>query len=484
MSVLVVGLSHKSASLPVLERAVVSGDTLSKLIRDVSQAPNVGGTFVVSTCNRVEVYAEVDKFHGGVSSICDLLARHSGIPLSELTPNLYVHYEDRAVQHLLAVACGLESMVVGESQILGQVRQALSVAREQGTLSRGLGELGALALRTARRAHAETRIDQAGANLVSIGIAAAHGRLATGAATAQASADAGPVPAGDPARPLAGLRVLVVGAGSMSSLAATTAARMGAAHIVVANRTADRAGRLAASVGGTVADLADLAEPIAQADLVISCTGAAGVVIGADLVTQALARRDQPARPLVLLDLAMPRDVDPAVAGLPGVQLVGLDTLGDQPAGSGATELAGLATRAADVDEVRAIVAEEFAARVSAVHAARVAPTVVALRTKAAKVVDAELARLAGRLPADHRTLDEVERAMRRVVDKLLHAPTVRVKELAGSPGGDAYEDALRVLFDLDPAVVAAVTLANTDPGAAGSKPDSASGTARTQEDT
>ena len=246
MSVLVVGLSHKSASLPVLERAVVSGDTLSKLIRDVSQAPNVGGTFVVSTCNRVEVYAEVDKFHGGVSSICDLLARHSGIPLSELTPNLYVHYEDRAVQHLLAVACGLESMVVGESQILGQVRQALSVAREQGTLSRGLGELGTLALRTAKRAHAETGIDQAGANLVSIGIAVAHGRLTMGPAAAQAQAGAGQVPAADPSRPLAGLRVLVVGAGSMSSLAATTAARMGAAHIVVANRTADRAGRLAA----------------------------------------------------------------------------------------------------------------------------------------------------------------------------------------------------------------------------------------------
>jgi glutamyl-tRNA reductase len=481
MSVLVVGLSHKSASLPVLEQAVVSGDTLSKLIRDVSQAPNVGGTFVVSTCNRVEVYAEVDKFHGGVSSICDLLARHSGIPLSELTPNLYVHYEDRAVQHLLAVACGLESMVVGESQILGQVRQALSVAREHGTLSRGLGELGTLALRTARRAHAETRIDQAGANLVSVGIAIAHGRLATGLAAVQGHAETGQACAADPSPPLTGLRVLVVGAGSMSSLAATTAARMGAAHIVVANRTADRAGRLAAAVGGTVASLADLAGPIAQADLVISCTGAAGVVIGVDLVTQALARRSQPGRPLVLLDLAMPRDVDPAVAGLPGIQLVGLDTLGDRPAGE--PELADLATRNADVDEVRAIVAEEFAARVSAVHAARVAPTVVALRTKAAKVVDTELARLAGRLPADHRTLDEVERAMRRVVDKLLHAPTVRVKELAGSPGGDAYEDALRVLFDLDPAVVAAVTLADTDPSAS-TKPDSASGTARTQEDT
>jgi glutamyl-tRNA reductase len=458
MSVLVVGLSHKSASLPVLERAVVSGDTLSKLIRDVSQAPNVGGTFVVSTCNRVEIYAEVDKFHGGVSSICDLLARHSGIPLGELTPNLYVHYEDRAVQHLLAVACGLESMVVGESQILGQVRRALSVAREHGTLSRGLGELGTLALRTAKRAHAETGIDQAGANLVSIGIAVARARLA--------AAETGPA---DPSRPLAGLRVLVVGAGSMSSLAATTAARLGAEHIVVANRTPDRAARLAAAVGGSPADLSDLTGPVGQADLVISCTGAAGVVIGADLVAGALARRGQPGRPLVLLDLAMPRDVDPAVAALPGADVIGLDTLGNRPAGAGeAPELAALATRDADVEAVRVIVAQEFAARVSAVHAARVAPTVVALRAKAAQVVDAELARLAGRLPADHRTLAEVERAMRRVVDKLLHAPTVRVKELAGSPGGDAYEDALRVLFDLDPAVVAAVTQADTSgPGLA-----------------
>jgi len=445
MSVLVVGLSHKSAPLGILERAVVSGDSLAKLLRDVSQAPNVAGAFIVSTCNRAEVYAEVDKFHAGVSVICDLLARHSGIPHSELTPHLYVHYEDRTVQHLLAVTCGLESMVVGESQILGQVRQALAVAREQGTLSRGLGELGALALRTAKRAHTETRIDQAGANLVSVGITAARRRLGD------------PQDAGQPGG-LRGRRVLVVGAGSMSSLAATTAARMGAEHIVVANRSADRAGRLAATVAGSTADLASLAGPLAAADLVISCTGAAGVVITADLVSRALRQRP-PGRPLVLLDLALPRDVDPAVASLPGVSVVGLDRLG----GASEPQLAGMASREQDVAAVRAIVAEEFATRASAVQAARVAPTVVALRSKAAGVVDAELARLAGRLqPADHRTLSEVERAMRRVVDKLLHAPTVRVKELAGSPGGDSYEDALRVLFDLDPAVVAAVTVADT----------------------
>ena len=446
MSVLVVGLSHKSASLSILERAVVSGDDLGKLLRDLSQAPSVAGAFVVSTCNRAEVYAEVDKFHGGVSSITDLLARHSGIPLSELTPHLYVHYEDRAVQHLLAVACGLDSMVVGESQILGQVRQALGTAREHRTLSRGLGEVGALALRTGKRAHTETRIDQAGGNLVSVGIAAALERL------------------GQPPGSLAGRTVLVVGAGSMSSLAATTAARLGAAHIVVANRTSDRAGKLAAAVAGSTADLADLAGPLAGADLVISCTGATGVVISAGLVADALRLRDAgtsgaaddaPGRPLVLLDLALPRDVHPDVGELPGVHVVGLDSLGE-----GGENRA--VTRESDIAAVRSIVVEEFAGRVSAMHAARVAPTVVALRAKAATVVDAELARLEGRLrTADHGMLNEVERAMRRVVDKLLHGPTVRVKELAGSPGGDSYEDALRVLFDLDPAVVNAVTVAD-----------------------
>src|SRR6185312_5597156 len=272
----------------------------------------------------------------------------------------------------------------------------------QGTLSRGLGELGALALRTAKRAHTETRIDQAGANLVSVGITAARRRLGD------------PPDAGQPGG-LRGRRVLVVGAGSMSSLAATTAARMGAEHIVVANRSADRAGRLAATVAGSTADLASLAGPLAAADLVISCTGAAGVVITADLVSRALRQRP-PGRPLVLLDLALPRDVDPAVASLPGVSVVGLDRLG----GASEPQLAGMASREQDVAAVRAIVAEEFATRASAVQAARVAPTVVALRAKAAGVVDAELARLAGRLqPADHRTLSEVERAMRRVVDKL-----------------------------------------------------------------
>jgi glutamyl-tRNA reductase len=475
MSVLVVGLSHRSAPVTVLERAAVSGDALAKLLHDVAAAEPVAATFVVSTCNRVEVYADVDKFHPGVSAICELLARHSAMGAGELTPYLYVHYEDRAVQHLLCVACGLDSMVVGERQIVGQVRQALAFAREQGTLGRTLDGLGSLALRTARRVHAETGIDRAGASLVSVGIELAAGRLrGSGGGTAGGSsgtaAPGTPVGPGTPAGPgtaaasLHGLRVLVVGAGSMSSLAAATAARLGAARIVIANRTPERARRLAASVAGSCAGLRDLESEMARADLVISCTGAAGLVIGAGTVARALSRRGPagsgPARPLVLLDLALPRDVDPAAAGLAGVSLLDLESL--QDAG---TALA--ARHAESVAAARAIVAEELAAQSSARHAARVAPTVVALRAKAAEVVEAELARLGSKLgDLDGRARTEIARAMHRVVDKLLHAPTVRVKELAGSPGGDSYETALRVLFDLDPATVEAVTRADPPSGA------------------
>ena len=160
MSVLVVGLSHKSAPVSTLERAAVSGDTLGKLLHDVARLPDIAETFVISTCNRVEVYAEVGRFHGGVAGVCDLLSRYSGIPAAELTSSLYVHYEDRAIQHLLAVSSGLESMVVGEDQILGQVRAALKAAGDYGTLGRSLRDLGRVALRTGKRARAETGIDR------------------------------------------------------------------------------------------------------------------------------------------------------------------------------------------------------------------------------------------------------------------------------------------------------------------------------------
>jgi glutamyl-tRNA reductase len=466
MSILVVGLSHKSAPVATLEKAVLAGDARIKLLRDVLHADDVAGSMVVSTCNRVEIYADVAKFHSAVAAVCELLARHSGVLLSELTPHLYVHYEDRAVQHLLAVTCGLDSMVVGESQILGQVRQALALAREHGTVDRALSELGALALRTGKRAHAETGLDRAGANLLSVGLTAAAGHLG-GPPAVRRSAPGHPVspesgsPAATPADlTLAGRSVLVVGAGSMSSLAAAGAARAGAASIVVANRTRTHARQLAATVSGVSADFADLPGLIAAADLVISCTGAPGSVITAAMVSAALEQRDRGAG-LVLLDLALPRDVEAGTAELPGVSVIDLErlALGED----GGQALAG----DADVAAVRAILADEFASYVSAGRAATVAPTVVALREKAAQVVAAELARLDGRLDGlDERARQEIARSMRRVTDKLLHAPTVRVKELAGVPGAESYEAALRVLFDLDPDAVQAV--ARADAGLAG----------------
>ena len=233
MSVLVVGLSHRSAPVDLLERVVLPAEAVTKLLADVLASDHATEAFVLSTCNRVEVYAEVDKFHGGLAQASELLARRAGIDLDELTPHLYVHYEDRAVSHLFSVACGLDSMVVGESQVLGQVRVALRTAQDAGAAGRQLGGLAQQALRVGKRARTETGIDRAGRSLVTAGLEVA----------------------GQVLGPLDGTEVLVVGAGAMSALAATVVAQGGAARVVVANRTLERAERVAAAVGGEAVPL-------------------------------------------------------------------------------------------------------------------------------------------------------------------------------------------------------------------------------------
>jgi glutamyl-tRNA reductase len=429
MTVLVVGLSHSSAPVAVLERAVLGAEAQAKLLRDMQLSDHVAGSLVLSTCNRVEVYAEVDRFHGGLTAICELLARHSGLSLAELTSAAYVHYDDRAVAHLLSVTCGLESMVVGESQILGQVRAATRLAARHDALGPELSGVARLALRTGKRAHAETGIDAAGASLVTLGLDLAAERLGRSPG------------AGDQ---LAGLGFLVVGAGSMSALAVATASRRGANRIVVANRTRAHADRLAGRYQATATGLGELSAAIAAADVVITCTGAPGYVITDEM----LAARD--GRRLVLLDLALPRDVQPSVGRAAGISLIDLETLGAAAENGFAAE--------SEVAAVRRIVAAELGEFGRAGRAASVAPTVVALRAKAASVVDAELTRLEQRLgDMDERAKREIAQAMGRIADKLLHAPTVRVKELASAPGGDAYAAALRMLFGLDPEAVDSV---------------------------
>ncbi|OWA09408.1 glutamyl-tRNA reductase [Streptomyces sp. CS113] len=567
MSLLVVGLSHRSAPVSVLERASLNANAQLKLLQDTVAAEPAAEAAVLATCNRIELYADVDKFHAGVAELSTLLAQHSGVGLEELTPYLYVHYEDRAVHHLFSVACGLDSMVVGEGQILGQIKDSLARAQDLHTAGRLLNDLFQQALRVGKRAHSETGIDRAGQSLVTFGLE----QLSAGADVQQWAR---------------GKKALVIGAGSMSSLAAATLARAGVAEIVVANRTFERAERLARILSeGDDTDVLARAVPmdsvpgeLTRADVAVSCTGATGLVLTADAVVAsvegrtgapavedtavreaavreaaateaaetplpgagsaaeencpldlssvssvpsgfsvmgeaavagldaatleqhgawaaggtavdrtreagrsgpeadaeligALAatatrvgriperRRPEPVvevpRPepvLFLLDLAMPRDVDAAVHRLAGVRLVDIESLADASAD---------APMAADVDMVRRIVADEVTAFGAAQRAAHITPTVVALRSMAADVVAGEIARLEGRLPGlDDKHRAEITQTVKRVVDKLLHAPTVRVKQLAAEPGGAGYADALRTLFDLDQETVASVSRA------------------------
>jgi glutamyl-tRNA reductase len=424
MSLLAIGLSHRSTPVELLERVVIDPEAIGKLLTDLVESEHVDEALVLATCNRLEIHAEVSKFHGGVQDISERLSAHTGVDLDTLTEHLYVHYEDRAVQHLFAVAAGLDSMVIGEQQILGQLRVAVNLARAERSLGRSLGAVADNALRVGKRAHSETDIDRAGRSLVSVGVDLAD-RAVGG---------------------LTGKRAVVVGAGAMSALAATELRSRGVGSLAIVNRTPERAERLAAQVGAQAHGMSALREVARAADVVISCTGAVGSVVGVD------ALADHSADAVFVLDLALPRDVAPAVASLPGVTVADLDSLG------AVLEAAAIE---ADVEAVRRIVTDEVGSYLAKQRADRVAPTVVALRERAQQVVDAELARLLARLPdADEPLIRELRSTVERVVDKLLHAPTVRVKELAEAPGGDSYADALRELFALDPAATEAVARA------------------------
>lgn len=426
VSVLVVGISHRTAPVSVLEKVALDDHHVPKLVHAVNEIEHVGEATVLSTCNRCEIYAEVDRFHGSVEAISTLLCERAGLKPDELLAHVYVHYDDAAISHLFSVASGLDSMVIGESQILGQAREALRVGQELGTIGPALNLLFQQALRVGKRAHAETDIDRAAPSLVTASLAVAEEHVG----------------------PLAGARALVIGAGAMGGLAAATLRRAGVGELHIANRSAAAAQRLADQYEGRVVALEDAAAVVADVDLVISCTGSTGLVLSAAGVAEARAAAT---KPLAVLDLALPHDVEPTVADLPGVKLVGLATLADQLR-TGAAELVG-------EESVQSIVDEELRAFLAARRAASVTPTVVALRTMATGVVESELERLFTRLgDLEESARDEIVQAVQRVADKLLHQPTVRVRELADSAEAVSYTAALAELFSLDPEAVQAVT--------------------------
>ena len=429
MSVLVVGISHKTAPVALLERVALDSDGVNKLLGDVIACEHVTEATVIATCNRVEIYADVDRFHGSVEELSRLLVERSGETTEAMLPHLYVHYDDGAVSHLFHVAAGLDSLALGEGQILGQTRDALRRGQEQGTVGPALNVLFQQALRVGKRSRAETDIDQAAPSLVSAALARVEG----------------------PIGGVAGKRVLVLGAGSMAGLATSTVSRLGAGEITVVNRTATNASRLAREYSARAVPLTDLPAELGRADLVVACTGASGLLVTEHAVRDARQAAGDD-RPLAVIDLALPHDVEPAVGDLPGVTLVSLTDLVDQLRDSDAGQ---------EVDGVRAIVGQEVTAFLAARRQEGVTPTVVALRTMATAVVEAEMERLAARLPdLDEDSRAEVLQSVRRVADKLLHQPTVRVKELANETGAVSYAATLAELFSLDPEAVDAVTRA------------------------
>jgi glutamyl-tRNA reductase len=431
MSVLLFGVSHRSAPVSVLEQLSTDEADQAKIVDAVLQSSLVTEAMVLSTCNRVEVYAVVEAFHGGLSVIGQVLAEHSGMSLGDLTKYAYVRYAEAAVEHLFAVASGLDSAVVGEQQVLGQVRRAYAAAEANHAVGRILHELAQRALSVGKRVHAETGIDAAGASVVSVALGIAGAKL----------------------EGLAGRTAVIIGAGAMGALSAKHLVRAGVGRLHVVNRSLPRARRLAHNLrdSGVAADahaLDHIATVLADADMVVSCTGAVRPVVSLADAHRGLTGRPEQ-RQLVICDLGMPRDVDPAVAGLPGVFVIDMDRVQREPSARAA---------AADTEAARQIIAKEVASYLTGQRMAEVTPTVTALRQRASDVVEAELLRLEHRLPAlDGAQRDEVARTVRRVVDKLLHAPTVRVKQLASAPGGDSYAEALRELFELDPQAVDAV---------------------------
>jgi len=427
VSLVILGLSHHTASVPLLEAMSLGVAEREQLANDLVRRENLTEALVVSTCNRTEVYAESGTFHGAVTDITEALTAVTGLDHEELREHLYVHYEDRAIAHAFTVACGLDSMAVGEAQILGQMRTALREGQRAGHAGPALNGLFQQALRVGKRAHTETDIDSVSVSLVETGLARAERELGS----------------------LSGLSVLIVGAGSMSSLTATTAVRHGVESLVIVNRTEAKAQRLAERTGATARPLAELQLALASADVVVSCTGSTGVVV--DLASAGDAQVARGGRPQVYLDLALPHDVAPEVDSLSGVTVVGLAALGE--------ELSGGQTPS-QVREVADLVIAEVAAYLTSRAADTVAPTVAALRSRAAEVVAGELSRLDQRLPElDEQSRAEVQLAVHRIVEKLLHTPTMRVKELAVGGRGDGYAQALRELFDLGPGEAATTSV-------------------------
>ncbi|MEM9607662.1 MAG: glutamyl-tRNA reductase [Actinomycetota bacterium] len=419
MSFVLIGLSHRSAPLDVLERCSIAPDDRPKLLSAITSCHNVSEAVVVSSCHRSEVYVNAETFHGAYSELFRVLGDLSGLPPERLTDHLVVAHDDDAVRHLFSVAAGLDSAVLGEHEILGQVRTSWDTARTEGASGSLTNLVFRHALTAGKRARTETDIARGTASISSAAVDMAADHLGG----------------------LDGRSVLVLGAGEMGEGMVVALADAGVSGILIANRTAERGEALAHRVGGRAISLSELGDALPAVDVLLTSTGATSMLLEHAELEPAVRRRD--GRPLLVVDIAVPRDVDPAVGELPGVTLLDMDDLHRFAE-------TGRRGREAEVGRVREIVEDEVANLAAVRSAQEVAPLITEVRGRAEAVRVAELARFERRLAElGDAERDAVEALTRGLIAKLLHEPTVRLKEAAGSPKGARLADAMRDLYGL-----------------------------------
>jgi glutamyl-tRNA reductase len=418
MSIVVIGVNHRTGPLSLLERVSVAPADLPKAITGLVSRMNVREAVVLSTCNRTEVYAVAERFHGAYADIRDFFCEVGNLDPDELHPHLYSQHDAAAIAHLFEVAAGLDSAVLGETEILGQVRGAWELAQAEGGAKATLNLLFRHALETGKRARNETAISRSTASVSSAAVDMVGEHLGS----------------------LVGRRVLVVGAGDMGEGVAVALVGAGATDITVVNRTHERAVVLAQRVGGSVAPYADLGRVLAETDVLLTCSRAGTIVVDAALVS---ASRGQTSSPLLVVDIAVPRNVHAEVGELELVTLLDLDDLRDWAD-------KGIESRRHEADHVRAIVHDEVERFEMEVTARQAAPLVSSLHDRAERIRVAEFERFSSKLAAlEPGERAAVEALSRGIVAKLLHQPSVRLKDDAGTPQGERNAAAVRDLFDL-----------------------------------
>jgi glutamyl-tRNA reductase len=419
MSLVVVGLNHRTVPVGLLERMAVAPDELKKALDALARAEHLAEVVLLSTCNRTEVYAHATQFHPAMQEVGDFLADTSGVAPEDFADLLYAYHDDAAVAHLFSVAAGLDSMIIGEGEILGQVREAWRIAEHEGTSGPLLSRTFRHAVEVGKRARSETAISRHAVSVSSAAVALANERLGS----------------------LDDRRVLLVGAGSMGEGMALALVGAGVRELVVANRTPDRAEQLAQRVGGRAIGLDEIGDALVACDVLLASTGAPTLLVERGDVEGVMNARG--GRALLVVDIGVPRNVDPGAGDVFGVTLLDIDDLrafGEQS----------LAQRRQEIGHVREIIAEELDRHRFERSAREMAPTITALRARAEDLRAGELDRYRAKLDQlDPTTRASVEAMTRSIINKLLHEPTIRMKDAAGSGRGALYADALVELFGL-----------------------------------